>query len=251
MVEMRGGIEVRRLRGACLETCWKQRAVAKERSEQPTSFRFQPFKGAAWEERADADVLSLVWPATERTSKDLERLGYVVCYAQSTYVRTEQAVENTPQTRSQSGFSVDLTLKAGADELWLETVWSDSGNLCASARQAGVKLDKYKRAATETKRFPKRWKLDDHLGGAFLKPPSAFGTLVVGAAGYRLKLDGQETVLRTFGVAVGASSKQKLKRNNQQEALNQKTCRQKKLRENGRRTLRGSTTRKKPAAQTR
>ena len=121
LVEMRGGIEVRRLRGACLETCWKEKAVAKERAQQPTSFRFQPSKCAAWEERADTDVLSLVWPAAESTCNDLERLGYAVCYAQSTYARTDKAVENTPQTRSQSGFSVDLTLKVGAYEIWLET----------------------------------------------------------------------------------------------------------------------------------
>ena len=130
-------------------------------------------------------------------------------------------------------------------------MWSDSENLCASAQQAGKKLGKYKKAATEAKRFPKRWKLDDHLGGVFLKPPSAFGTLVVSASGYRLEVDGHDATLRTFGEAVGSSSKQRPKRNNQHEALNLKTCRQKKLRADNRRTLRGSRTLKKPASQVR
>ena len=135
--------------------------MAKERAQQPTSFRFQPYKCAAWEERANTDVLSLVWPAAESTCNDLERLGYAVCYAQSTYARTDKAVENTPQTRSQSGFSVDLTLKVGAYEIWLETVWSDSENLCASAQQAGKKLDE---GSDRSKTFPKAVEVGRPLG---------------------------------------------------------------------------------------
>ena len=111
MVEVRGDLELRRLRGACLESCWKEQAVAKERAQQPTSFRYQRSKSDLFEERTDADVLALVWQAAESTRKSLEGLGYVVRYGQSTHKRTERAAENTPETRSQSGFSVDLTLE--------------------------------------------------------------------------------------------------------------------------------------------
>ena len=249
MVEIRGDLELRRLRGACLESCWNEQAVAKERAQQPTSFRYQRSKTDPFEERTDADVLALVWQAAESTRNSLEGLGYVVRYGQSTHKRTDRAA-NTPETRSQSGFSVDLTLETSGGDAWLETVWGDSGTLEASAKQAGKKLEKYKNAVKEAQLFPGRWKLDEHLSGALLKPPRVFGTLVVSTTGYRLKLDGNDAVVRTFGEEVGASSSQRPKRNRRQEALNQKVCRQRRLRADNRRTLRGSQTRilKKPAA---
>ena len=119
------------------------------------------------------------------------------------------------------------------------------------SRDAGGKLRKYKSAVKEARLYPTQWKLDDHLGGAFLKPPSVFGTLVVSRRGCRLKPDGEAAVLRTFGELAGGGHRQATKRNNQQEALTQKRCKQRALRASNRRTLRGSKARtvKKPAAE--
>ena len=44
LVEMRGGIEVGRLRGACLEACWKEKAVAKERVQATHFFSVSAFQ---------------------------------------------------------------------------------------------------------------------------------------------------------------------------------------------------------------
>ena len=123
-VELRQGVEVRRLRGACLESCWKEKAVAKEGAQQPTCYRFQRGRCTPWEERQDADVLGLVWPVALSTCEELQQLGYEVTYAQSTYERIDKP--KTTTTRAQSGFSVDLTVKRGACEVWLETMWTDA-----------------------------------------------------------------------------------------------------------------------------
>ena len=118
-VELRQGVEVRRLRCVCLENCWNEKSVAKEGAQQLTFYRFQRDRCTPWEERQDADVLGLVWPAALSTCEELHQLGYEVTYA-NTYERTDKPTTTT--TRAQRGFSVDLTVKRGACEMWLETV---------------------------------------------------------------------------------------------------------------------------------
>ena len=116
-------------------------------------------------------------------------------------------------------------------------MWTHALDLSAAARDAGGKFRKYKSEVKEARFYPTQWKLDDHLGGALLKPPNVFGTLVVSRRGCRLKVDGEAAVLRTFGELAGRGHRQATKRNNEQEALTQKSCRQRALRANNRRTL--------------
>ena len=252
IVEMRDGVEVRRLRGACLENCFKEVAVAKEHAQLPTSYRFRKDRHEPWEERVDADVLNLVWPPTQETCLELDNQSYEVRYAQSTYERTDKkgAEGNGPETRSNSGFSVDLTVNKGGRSVWLETVWSDTGNLATAAKHAKGKLAKYKSAVAEARKFPQRWRLDENLGGAYLQRPSGFGTLAVRVSGYRLEVEGEPNVTRTFGEAPVSRGKQPKTRNKRQEALYTKRSTQKKKRSTNRTKLRGSKTRKKPASAT-
>ena len=87
VVEVRCDLELRSLRGVCLESCWKEQAVAKERAQQPTSVRKQCSTPDILEECTDQDVLELVWQAAESSRKSLEWLGYAR-YEQSTRRRT-------------------------------------------------------------------------------------------------------------------------------------------------------------------
>ena len=123
MVEIRGDLELRRLRGACLESCWKEQAVAKGRAQQPTSFRYQRSKTDPFEERTDADVLALVWQAAESTRKSLEMLGYVVFVVGK--ARTSAPIEQlTRQRRAHRVASVStlLSKRLAATRGWKQ-VW--------------------------------------------------------------------------------------------------------------------------------
>ena len=251
LVEVRGDAELRRLRGACLEGCWKHFAVTENNNTKPVFFRFQQDKGQPWEERSDVDVLELVGTSAATAYDKLEQLGYSLVYAQSTYKRTNLPVtENAVETRSQSEFSVDVTVRKNAREVWLETEWSDAQQLPTNVARAKSKLGKYKFAANEAKKYPQRWKLDDNLSGGYLKPPDAFGTLVVGVCGFRLQVGDNEPVFHSFGDAPVVETFGRT-RHRQREALWQKNTRQRQVRSSNRETLTGSKRRvqKKPAAQ--
>ena len=248
---VRDGFLLRRLKGACVESCFKEMAVRQSKAKQPTVYRCQKYEGAAFEERADPDVLAEVWKATRAARNALQKDSYKVVHAQSTYVSSLSdetlATAVRRKTRSQGKFSVDLTVERANQTVWLETQWSE-GALDTSAASATTKVEKYKAAATEAKAFPHRWRLEEFLGGAALEPPSAFGTLVVSASGCRLQVGGCPPVYTSFdkqAVSVKA-------RNSKQEAANQKTSRQKRLRDENRTKLRGSRRRttKKPARKT-
>ena len=79
MVEVRCDLELRRLRGVCLESCWKEQAVAKERAQQPSLFATNAAHLDLLDECTDQDVLELMWQAAESTRRSLEWLEYV-CY---------------------------------------------------------------------------------------------------------------------------------------------------------------------------
>ena len=83
---VRDGFLLRRLKGACVESCFKEMAVRQSKAKQPTVYRCQKYEGAAFEERADPDVLAEVWKATRAARNALQKDNYKVVYAQSTYV---------------------------------------------------------------------------------------------------------------------------------------------------------------------
>ena len=106
--EVRDGVLVRKLKGACLETCFLQLALNKRQltqPTQPTSYRYKLKEGEKFTERKDADIIQLVWNAVTPTATALAKDGFTVCYAQSTYHRCGKQ-----QTRGQASFSVDLPL---------------------------------------------------------------------------------------------------------------------------------------------
>ena len=117
VVAVRGDVELGKLHGACLESCFKQCAVTKNNVDKPVCFRFRRNDNQPWQERSDADVLDVVWPATANAYEELKQLGYTVVYAQSTYKRADVLTEGAVVTRSRRGFSVDVTVQCGIREV--------------------------------------------------------------------------------------------------------------------------------------
>ena len=137
---VRDGFLLRRLKGACVESCFKEMAVRKSKAKQPTVYRCQKYEGADFEERADPDVLAEVWKATTAARNALRKDDYKVVYAQSTYVSSlsDDTLATAPRqkTRSQGKFSVDLTVERANQTVWLETQLNGQLNLAPRCHAA-------------------------------------------------------------------------------------------------------------------
>ena len=157
VVAVRGDVELGRLNGACLESCFKQCAVTENNVDKPLCFRFRENVNQPWQERSDVDVLDLVWPATAKAYEGLKHFGYTAVHTQSTYKRADLlTTESSVETRSKRGFSVDVTAQRGAHKVWLETEWSNAQELPRTVTRATRKLEKYKSAAKEAEQYPQR-----------------------------------------------------------------------------------------------
>ena len=106
------------------------------------------FKGDAdvWRWRDDVDILENMWTLAKRVKELLNVRGWTLQYAQSTYRSLRQeACEKEPdgKTRSQSSFSVDLTVVRDKFTFWWEHQVADSNNLSWSTCAAFVKFPGY------------------------------------------------------------------------------------------------------------
>ena len=145
--KVRDGILVRRLCGAALEMCF----LALVRSlGLPERYRFKD-DADVWRWRDDVDILENMWTLATRVKELLNVRGWTLQYAQSTYRSLQEACEKEPEgkTRSQSSFSVDLTVVRGKFTFWWELQFADSNNLSWSTCAAFVKLRTYELACND------------------------------------------------------------------------------------------------------
>ena len=128
-----------------------------------------------------------MWDLVRPLLTSLRAEGFEVEWAQSTYERKFQR-DGRARTRSESQliFSIDLTLRRGDRDFWLEVKFADAQTLpSATPKLAADKVKFFKTAAAEAD----SWHLVPELGSQVMKPPSGFGSLVLCHGGWRLKCD--------------------------------------------------------------
>ena len=204
-----------RMQGSAFEGCLKAFAVASFRGvepERPVSIYVGQRTRVVYPE-----VLEEIWAVALKVKKALEKRGFTIRFAQSTYKRT----------KPKSSFSVDLTVvhKSGCD-YWLEAKFAADGDVLATLTAAVNDLKKYKTAAEE----PNKWTLDDNLSGKPMVPPVGFGKLVCSKEEFLLFVDGFDNVRAKWSKVLPPPRK----RNRDERVATKKASRKRLLKKRGR-----------------
>ena len=173
------------MRGAALEPCFKEVVVALHESrdpQQPVQFYFKAPGQARGQLYGDVDILNAMWKLAGRLREVLERHGFALRWAQSTYKRNDRR----HATRG-SAFTVDLTVRRGGKTFWLEVKYTDDPTLGAGISEAEKGLKKF----AEAKENASVWSLVEALGGWPMVAPAACGYFVCGPSSYNFNLPGE------------------------------------------------------------
>ena len=177
-----------RMRGSALEACLKDLVVAARANRSahvPLQFYFRQSDNVAGAMIENADILKDMFALARKMKVVIERAGFELRYAQSTY----HHIGEGPQTRSKRKLSVDLTLRKNGNTFWIEVKYTDAQTWAAARKSGEVSLRHYRSAAKDSA----NWALDATVGGWRMHAPNAFGVFAVNAIVYGLYIDNCET----------------------------------------------------------